>query len=109
MLNEIDEVQAVFALPKNKGRPWINELATAVTSMHNMLMKYYGMTEKPYVCADSVILEPWGKTLFSQESLGADHKNRYINRCRDRYIRDYQPVDSDMVRMSSKSTSHSLK
>jgi len=78
--------------------------------MRNKLMKYYGKIEKPYVYADSVILEPWGKTsLFSQDSWESDHKNRYINRCPERYIRDYQPVDSNISKSISKSTSHSLK
>jgi len=110
LFNEIDEVQTVFALPKHKERPWIKELATGVAKMRNKLMKYYGKTEKPYVYSDSVILEPWGKgSLFSQESWETDHINRYINRCRDRYIRDYQPVDSTVSKSISKSTSHSLK
>jgi len=56
--------------------------------------------EVPASCSTSMSLQlllqpteavsPNRKTcLFSQESWDADHKNRYINRCRDRYIRDY--------------------
>ena len=33
-------------------------------------MKYYGKTEKPYVYADSVILEPWGKLLCFPKRVG---------------------------------------
>lgn len=97
LFNNIDDLQAMLARPRNHKKTWAKSLATAVEQMRLKLSKYYQKTEHPFVYSDAVILEPSGKLLlFEQDSFEPHYKGKYSQECRERYVNYYESMASEL-------------
>jgi hypothetical protein len=99
LFNNIDDLQAMLARPRNCNKTWAKMLAGAVEQMRLKLSKYYQKTEHPFVYSDAVILEPSGKLLlFEQDSFEPHYKGKYSQECRERYVSSYESRVSEPAR-----------
>jgi hypothetical protein len=96
LFNKIDAIKETFNQPTYINEEWAQELHYGVERLSDKLTSYYNKTDAPFVYSDSCILEPRGKLiLFKQPRFGGGGRNYtedYKNKCRERYLRDYEPL-----------------
>ena len=96
LFNELDKLDDMLNDFKEFDKEWNSELEPALDKMKSKLNIYYGNTARSFIYADACMLAPRNKLqLFRQPSWTLNYLEDYKEKCRNRYINNYENVEPD--------------